>query len=191
MQATLNNDIVIALGRGSVTIPDDYPRDVGWERLRWDGKQIVDLATLTGMWVEFSNGMFILHCIELPNTTYLDMDYSQRKNLYFDGAVKLKTQAQIDSELIAKQTNAISYFLESKIITAGNMAELFMVLTGIVALTAIYARTGNAMSGAALTSLIPKLQSLPLTKIAPLVPGVADTLAEIFNLYFSKLEGVK
>jgi len=191
MQAILNNDIVIALGRGPVTIPDDYPRDVGWERLRWDGKRVVDLATLSGFWVELKSGLFVLHCLELPGTTYVEMDYSQRKNLYFDGTIKLKTQAQIESEWLAKQTLAVSNFLSSEIGTSKNIAELVMVLTGLVALTAIYARTGNATAGNALTSLMPQLQALPLSKIATLVPDAAEKLKQILDLYFSKLEGVK
>lgn len=190
MLATINGDRIIALGRGPVKIPDDYPRNVGWERLRWDGKKIIDLADMPGFWVEFKAGAFVLHCIKLPATTYIEMAYAQRKNLYFDGAIKLKTTEQIDAELVSKQTQAVSNFLSSKICTAGSMAELVMVLTGVIALTAIYARAKDAAVDKALADIMPQLQALPLEKIAALVPGAVGTLKEIFNMYFSKLEEV-
>jgi hypothetical protein len=70
MQATIDRDLITVMGRGSVTLPDDYPRDVGLERLRWNGSEIIDLATLSGFWVEHKNGMFVLHCLSVQRGNF-------------------------------------------------------------------------------------------------------------------------
>jgi hypothetical protein len=188
MQATIDRDLITVLGRGPVTIPDDYPRDVGLERLRWNGSQIIDLATLNGFWVEHKNGMFVLHCMSMLNTTFIEMSYAQRKLLYYDGSIKIRTSEQIASDLYTKQVEAIKNLLSNKLETAGNVSELLMVIVGLIAVVAIYARTGNAAAGTYLTSILPKLQALPLTRIQGLVPGAADTMKTVFDLYFSKMD---
>jgi hypothetical protein len=188
MQATIDRDVITVLGRGPVTLPDDYPRDVGLERLRWNGSEIVDLATLNGFWVEHKSGMFILHCKDMANTTFIEMSYAARKLLYFDGAIKVRTLEQILSGNHSKQVEAIKNLLSNKLETAGTVAELLMVIVGLIAVIAIYARTGNASAGAYLTSIIPKLQALPLTRIQGLVPDASDTMKTVFDLYFSKMD---
>jgi hypothetical protein len=191
MQATLNNDIVITLGRGPTTIPDDYPRDVGWERLRFDGEKIIDLATLPGMWVELSNGKFVLHAIEVPGSSYVSMTYADRKNLYFDGAIKVKTPQQISDALREKQIDSVKNYLASKTVSPKELAELVMVIMGLIAIIAEYARTQNATAGAALTNVLPTLRQLPLTKIAAMAPNALATLKDIFDLYFTKMESIE
>jgi hypothetical protein len=188
MQATIERDVITVLGRGSVTIPDDYPRDVGLERLRWNGSSIIDLATLSGFWVEHKSGIFILHCMNVENTTFIAMTYSQRKLLYFDGEIKIRTAEQIASDAYDKQVEAIKNLLSNKLETAGNIAELLMVIVGLIAVIAIYARTGNSAAGTYLTSILPKLQALPLTRIQGLVPDASDTMKTVFDLYFSKMD---
>lgn len=188
MQATIDRDLIVVLGRGPVAIPDDYPRNVGLERLRWNGSAVVDLATLSGFWVEHKNGLFVLHCLSVPNATFIEMPYAARKLLYFDGEIKVRTSEQVSAEAHTKKVEAIKNLLSSKLETAGNVAELLMVMVGLIAVVAIYARTGNAAAGAYLTSILPKLQSLPLARIQGLVPGAADTMKTVFDLYFSKLD---
>jgi len=188
MQATIDRDLITVLGRGPVTIPDDYPRDVGLERLRWNGTSIIDLATMNGFWVEHKNGMFVLHCKDMPNTTFIEMAYAARKLLYFDGAIKVRTLDQVLSDAHNKQVEAIKNLLSNKLETAGNIAELLMVIVGLIAVIAIYARTGNSAAGTYLTSILPKLQALPLTRIQGLVPDASDTMKTVFDLYFSKMD---
>jgi hypothetical protein len=113
---------------------------------------------------------------------------SARKLLYFDGAIKVRTLDQVLSDAHNKQVEAIKNLLSNKLETAGNMAELLMVIVGLIAVVAIYARTGNAAAGTYLTSILPKLQALPLTRIQGLVPGAADTMKSVFDLYFSKMD---
>ena len=73
------------------------PKGVGFERLRWDGEQLIDLADLTEFYISRNN--FKLHIQEQPNTDLVEMNYQDRHKLMFDTAtnkVRLKTQQEID-----------------------------------------------------------------------------------------------
>lgn len=190
MQATLNNDIVVAIGRGPVTLPDDYPRDVGWERLRWDGERIIDLATLAAIWVEYVNGQFVLHAVEVSGAVLVEMTYADRRNLYFDGAIRIKTAQQIADELAAKHLEAVRTYLANQVATPKQIAELVMVMVGLIAVTAEYARTQNATARTYLDAALPTLRDLPIQKIAGVAPNALATLKAIFETYFSKLENL-
>lgn len=188
--ATVDRDIILRIGRGPVNIPDNYPRNVGLERLRWDGERIIDLATMGGMWVECIDGRFVLHAVEVPGSVYVEMTYADRKKLYFDGMIKVKTEQQIAEGLRDKQAEAVRNFLASRLVTPRELAELIMILAGMVAVTAIYARTGNAQAGAYLTNIMPQLSALPLQQIAGVAPSAYSTLKDIFDAYFNKLESI-
>jgi len=102
MKATLDFDRIInitAAGSTEIgTIPPDK-KGVGQERLRFDGKAIVDLDDLMEIWVEKKSGIFILHAIEVPGAQLVAMTYADRKRLVDDaGTFRLKTQAEIDQE---------------------------------------------------------------------------------------------
>jgi hypothetical protein len=191
MQATIDRDIIVAIGRGPVTIPDDYPRDVGWERLRWDGERIIDLATLDSMWVERTQaGSFVLHAVEVPGSVLVDMAYSDRKNLSFGGSISVKTAQQLADELTEKQITAIKNYLASNVVKPKELAEVIMVLLGLIAITSEYARTGNITARNYLDAALPTLRQLPIEKIANIAPTALNTLKAVFDSYFSKLESL-
>lgn len=192
MQATIDRDIITVLGRGPVTIPDDYPRDVGWERLRWDGERIIDLATLSAMWVERTQaGSFVLHAIEVPGAVLVDMTYADRKNLYFDGSIKVKTAQQIADELLTKQIETVKNYLASNVVKPKELAKVVMVLLGLIAITAEYARTQNVTARNYLDAALPTLRQLPIQKIADIAPNALNTLKAVFDTYFSKMESIE
>jgi hypothetical protein len=191
MQATIDRDIIVAIGRGPVTIPDDYPRDVGWERLRWDGERIIDLATLSAMWVERTqSGSFVLHAVEVPGSVRVEMTYADRKNLSFGGSISIKTAQQIADELTEKQITSIKNYLASNVVKPQELAEVVMVLLGLIAITAEYARTGNITARNYLDAALPTLRLLPIQKIAEIAPNALNTLKVVFDSYFSKLENL-
>jgi len=75
------------------------PKGVGLERVRWDGKKLIDLFTLHSIWVEYTNGAFILHCVEVPHSQLVTMEYRYRKKLWNDnGVYSIKTDEQIQNE---------------------------------------------------------------------------------------------
>lgn len=76
------------------------PKGVGIERIRWNGSKIVDLVSLSEIWVEHINGVFILHSIKVPYSQLVTMKYKDRKKLWNDnGVYKIKLNEQIQTEL--------------------------------------------------------------------------------------------
>jgi len=52
MRAMLDRDIIVHLTPHGDTEIGSIPKGAGLERMRFDGKQLVDLATLGEIWVE-------------------------------------------------------------------------------------------------------------------------------------------
>jgi len=101
MKAIVDKDIIVHITERGNTEIGHLPRGVGLERLRWDGSKVVDLADLDEIWVEYKNGAFILHAIEVPRSQLVKMTYKDRKRLTVeDGKIRLLTA----EEMAAKQT---------------------------------------------------------------------------------------
>ena len=99
MKAILQNDIIIRITERGATEIGALPKDVGLERLRFDGTKIVDLADLSSMWVENQGGIFILHAVEVEESQQIEMTYNDRKRLTSnDGMIRLKTIEEIDTQ---------------------------------------------------------------------------------------------
>jgi hypothetical protein len=88
-RAILKNDKIVRL-----TVDPDLgveigllPKGVGWERLRWNGSELIDLADLTTFFVH--RGTFSLHATEQTNTEEVQMVYTDRLNLIKDPDTKL------------------------------------------------------------------------------------------------------
>ena len=107
MRAVVQEDIIVAITeRGNVEI-GDIPKGVGLERLRWDGTKVVDLATLTEMWVRpVSPTFFELHAVPVKGSQLVQMTYRDRHRLKLDratGRVILLTQAEWEAEQQRRQ----------------------------------------------------------------------------------------
>ena len=64
MRATVNQDVIVHVTPHGIAEIGNLPTGVGLERLRFDGKKIVDLASLDEIWVEpVPGGGTILHAI--------------------------------------------------------------------------------------------------------------------------------
>jgi len=105
MRATLDKDIIVKIGGPTEIGP--LPKGVGLERLRFDGKKIIDLATLDEIWVEEKNGVFILHAIEVPGSQLVRMRYTDRRKLVKDGnKIRLKSAEEIEAEAKEEELKA-------------------------------------------------------------------------------------
>ena len=108
MKATIINYDMI----GSIADPDgieigSLPKGVGFERVRWDGANLIDLNILSQIWVQFIGGAFVLHCIEVPNSQLVTMNYSDRKKLWNNaGTYEIKTAEQEKIETNLKYRRA-------------------------------------------------------------------------------------
>jgi hypothetical protein len=71
------------------------PQGVGLERLRFhpQTRKVIDLETLDEMYVEFKDGMFVLHCFPMEGTQKVTMRYLDRERLIMEpnGLIRLFT----------------------------------------------------------------------------------------------------
>ncbi len=71
------------------------PKGVGFERLRWNGSELIDIAYLDEVYV--SRITFRLYLNPGKNRDLVKMQYQDRKHLFFDGhKVRLKTRKEIN-----------------------------------------------------------------------------------------------
>ena len=103
MKAILDGDVIIAKSPAGLEI-GPVPNDVDLTRLRYDASipGVVDLMTLSSIYVEHRGGNFILHAISAhPDTgktyTLITMGYTDRKNLIqeLNGTIRLLTPTEV------------------------------------------------------------------------------------------------
>lgn len=94
MRAFLHRDIIVRRDMRGVNI-GPVPKGVPIERLRFDPRtrKVVNLDDLDEMYVEFKNGVFIIHCFPMKGTQKVVMKYADRKRLIMDpsGVIRLLT----------------------------------------------------------------------------------------------------
>jgi len=120
------------------------PKGAGLDHMRWDGNKLIDLLNLDKIWVEYINGSFRLHCIEVPHSQLVSMQYKDRKKLWtdIDGVYKLKSNEQIQDELnfqyrrshypqISDQIGAIMKYLKTKNDLPDELQELVNIVDDV------------------------------------------------------------
>ena len=101
MRAIIHNHDMIAktCGPGEGVEVGDKPAGVGLERLRFDGSQLVDIATLSEFYVVRRDGSWELHAVEVPGSQLVQMSHKQKWRLVNDdGTYRLKTDAELLGE---------------------------------------------------------------------------------------------
>lgn len=89
VKLTINPNLGIEIG--------DLPKGVGFERLFWNGFELIDLADLSEFYVDVNT--FRLSPIHQPRTELVKMKYQDRHNLIKDektNKLRVKTQTEID-----------------------------------------------------------------------------------------------
>lgn len=116
MGAILDNDIIVSLSGGPVTL-GPIPRGVGLERLRYDGKGLVDLQGLNSFWVRYiPPASFELHAIEVSGSQAVTMSYADRGRLIWDaGTIRLLTDQEVNDRAVAYQRMLLKNSLRSSI----------------------------------------------------------------------------
>lgn len=108
MKAILNQDKIVKLIMTGGAEIGSIPKGVGLERLRFDGEQIIDLATLSQIWVRaVAKDAFELHAVEVPGAQLVDMTYRERRRLTQDpdGTIRLLTDDEIKDARIQQELN--------------------------------------------------------------------------------------
>ena len=144
MRAILNNDLIV-----SYTVSETEgveigtpPKNIGLERLRFNGSEIVDIATLSAFWVEKRSEGFVLHCVEVPGSTYLEFDYADRKLLIINGgSLRLKTIEEVDAEQLEIKIKVLKNKLRLKLLNSiGDTQDQNMNTLAFVCALIIYVR---------------------------------------------------
>jgi hypothetical protein len=193
MRAILDRDIILAFSTLSAgTEVGNPPPGVGLERLRWDGANIVDLFTLSSIWVEPLNGHFILHAVTVPGAYQVAMTYNQRDLLILDNGVpRLSTTQEIEDK--TRQDALLSLdadLARLRQASIGNQDVFLIVIVGLLSALTIAYRTNNATLLARIDALIPKLQSLPLSRMAELAPSAFAAFKTIMDNYFTRKDSI-
>lgn len=108
MKVILNQDRIVKLSARSGVDVGNPPPGIGIERLRWTGKKLVDIATLSEMYVEKKSGNWELHAIRVPGSQKVQMSWYDRKRLIDDnGTYRVLTQEEWDTRRAYEANEAL------------------------------------------------------------------------------------
>lgn len=87
MKVQLKDDHILKIGDEGVEV-GEIPKGVGLNRLRFNGKELVDISQADSIWVRpLPNGGFSYHCIEVPGSHLLPIPYRERKKVTMEGGI--------------------------------------------------------------------------------------------------------
>ena len=195
MRAILNNDIIVTLIMGDTkgTEIGDLPKNVGLERLRFNGSEVVDLAELSAFWVETIAGGFMLHAVQVPNSNYIEMAFSDRQYLYINGgAPSVKTPEQIAIEEQAKQILVLKNALRLKLRdTVGDIQDQHMISLAFICAIIVYARQQPQVLADFFDDLIPHIIDIfPLSRWEDILKTGAKDIKTAMQDYYDGVDQI-
>jgi len=179
MKAVIQDDIIINIVPNGDTEIGSLPKGVGLERLRWDGKKVVDLADLSKIWVTPD---MTLHAVEVFGATQLNMTYKDRKALVNDnGGIRLKTMADAENEQKIDKKNILRAKLKKEI---GDFQDQLADAYKLICLLILATKTEDVEVAKLLNDLIPDLKGIYPIEHLKTVPDVIKKLkTEMTNYY--------
>lgn len=194
MKAILNEDMIVYIvERGNVEI-GLIPKDVGLERLRFDGQKVIDLVTLSEMWVRIIGpGAFELHVIKVFASQLVTMGYGDRKNLTVEnGIIRVKTSQEIKQEQKDGKKEILRNRLRQTLkIETGTLEEQISSLYQLVFALVVYARTQNSLIETFFDEIIPDIKdAYPLDRIKPELKDLAKTLKLRMTEFYDAIDQV-
>jgi len=195
MKAILDQDIIIYITeKGDTeigTIPSNK-KDVGLERLRWNGTKIVDLADMSEIWVKsVSNNFYELHAVKVLDTQKVQMTYRDRKNLIIeDGTIRVKTALEIENGMKVEQESMTRNQLRQVFKRdTGDIEDLLADAWKLISLIIIFMRTNDPKVAAFLDDILPNLQkAYPLEKIKDQLSENIATIKNLMQEYYQRKE---
>ena len=193
MRAILNNDMIVSLVLSDTLGVEvgDVPKDIGLERLRFNGVELVDLADLTEFWVETIMGGFVLHCVEIPNSTYIEMSYADRKNLLLNsGSLRLKTPEEISTEAHDSDLMILKARLRTKLkVAMGDIQDQQMQTLAFVCALIVYARQQPQALADFFDEIIPDIKDcFPLSRWESILKSGGGSLKTALTEYYENLD---
>jgi len=167
---------------------------VGLERLRFDSRQVVDLADLKRIWVrDLGGGAFELHAIEVPGSQAVDMTYADRRRLTTEaGVIRLRTEDEMISQELAdclsQEKNRLRRRIEAAVGDQGDqLADLYKLVYALIA----YVLAADQASAALLQALLPDIQACyPAEDVAERLRSIIPTTSSELSAYYGAKEQI-
>ena len=193
MKANLKEDIIVMLTENGKVDIGTLPKNVGLERLRFDGKCVVDLFNLNEIWVRHVSGTFELHAVEVLKSQKIVMNYTERKKLFLDGNTirLLTTQEVINNEIDIKKKQILTQLNQRLKGKLGDMTELTLNNTMLIMALIVYARNQPTSLGNFFDKLIPHIISaFPLNRWEDILTNSCIELKDAMVEYYSKIDQI-
>jgi len=190
MKATLELDRILRISVAGDTEIGAVPPGVGLERLRFDGRKVVDLADLKSLWVrDLGCGAYSLHAVEVPGSQAVEMTYADRRRLTTEaGVIRLRTQDEMQAQNLAEALGMEKNRLRRRIQDAvGDQADQLADLYKLVYALIAYVLTADPASAALLRELLPDIQACyPAEDVAKRLKAVVPSTAIELKDYYDR-----
>jgi hypothetical protein len=193
LKAILDNDKIVRITESGDTEIGTVPKDVGLERLRFDGEKVVDLANLSEFWVLLVNGGFELHCVEVPKSQLVQMNYADRKYLRMNGiSIRLKTIEEISIELEQIKASAVKAKLRSKLNeTIGDIHDQHQNSLALICALIVYSRQQPQALSDFFDDIIPDIKdTFPLNRVETILKKGAKDLKASMEEYWRDIDSI-
>lgn len=191
MRAILNDDIIVRWSmRDGVEVGNisENKKNVGLERLRFDGEKVVDLADLTEMWVrKLPSGVFELHAVRVDNSQKVSMTYDQRKYLKSNSSkIRLKTQEEVDNDNTKNAKLALDATLKRSL---GDRGDLQIKTLVLLCSLIVYARQQPEPLSVFFDDIIPDIKdAFPLSRWGKILRASVKELKKFLDEYYRGID---
>jgi hypothetical protein len=193
LKAILDQDKIVRITEDGDTEIGTIPKNVGIERLRFDGEKVVDLADLTEFWVVPINSGFELHCIQVPNSQLIQMNYSDRKYLRLnDSTIRLKTPEEVSAESVDTATENAKNRLRTKLNESiGDIHDQHFNSLALICALIVYARQQPQALQFFFDDIIPDIKDIfPLNRLEDILKQAAKDLKTSMEEYWQSLDDI-
>jgi hypothetical protein len=193
LKAFLDHDVIINLTEQGDTEIGSLPIGVGMERLRFDGEKVIDLADLTEFWVVPVGKGFELHCIEVPNSQLVQMNYFDRKYLRTNNnTIRLKTTEEIDAENTQLKVEAAKTRLRRKLKEAiGDLHDQHQDALALICALIVYVRQEPQALTYFFDDIIPDIKDIfPMNRVEATLRQSAKNLKKSMEEYWQDIDNI-
>ena len=191
MKALIKEDILIKISLTDGIEVGDIPHGVAPDRLRWNGSELIDLATLTQFYVRhLGSNYFELHAIELPNTQLVNMQYAQRKDLRTNpltGEIYVASMVVKADEAIEEEIKLIKAGMQKFLIC--NQTEIFIKHFAFTAALIVFASEQPPALKAFFDSIADNIKAaFPMVRWETVLRNFAGDIKIYLESYYEALD---
>jgi hypothetical protein len=189
LKALVEEDKIIKLDSINGIEIGNPPAGVGFERLRWNGSNIVDLANLSEFWVRVKNNVFELHCVPVEGSQLVIMTYADRYKLIQNGgSIRVKTEQEIEDERIGRLLKLAKSKLSKKM---GELIDLNMSMLAFICSLIVYARQQPQQLADFYDEIIPDIKDVfPMNRWETDLKQFGKDLKQFVNEYYDEIDNI-